>query len=1201
MKKLLNCLIFVLALVLCAGVVYAEEEQVAAAASDVHSHCVCGGLQSSDHTCADVEFQPLTADCYETYKYQDQNGADKSTAKSLPSGHYYLTANYSFSGTVNIVAGQKVTLCLNGYKMTTSGRSFAVNGELTICDCQGDGQLYSKYTGNCPTVYTGSGGKYTIYGGTFSAAASNIHEFGGCFGLSNDLIAQDCDLNDDGTVDNTTKKAAYAYIYGGKFIGTNLNSTDGSPSVSGSGACGFVAGSCTLYIYGGEFVGARAVLPQDGGTGGGGIIANTGTTYIYGGKFTGSTDSQGAIWTNNSKLHIAGNPVFENNNNADIFLHYCNDFYVDNAMTNETPIRIAGSSDNFTQIHLSAAEDAAHFVGSHGLTMGKPNANNIMTFTRDRSYCECGGTISAEAKALSGHVCTDKTWAILSQGNMKDRFTTTPTTTGETSKTKYYLKEKEVWIYLSGNVNLNYPIEVSDGYTLHIDLNGYTITHSSATATMFRVFGKLTICDSYGGGKAVGIRKADSEAVCIYALNYNTKASALCTPEIALYSGTLTGFNVTSATNRTVTVSKQGGVVQLGNNSGNKSAVFNMYGGTIRDGHATQGGNVLVGHGSMNMYDGVITGGTATTYGGNIRINSNNVVSLYGGEIANGLCTTVSNYGGNIYMSSGTLTMDHATLSGGCAQHGGNLYVNSGTVNISNSTLTGGKTGYTFTRNADGTVSYSTTDAPGGNGGNIFNAEGTVTLTDCTLDDGYSQGKDRANGIGGHVYNRYKMTMDGCTISDGVAFRGGAIGIRDNSSTGAGYTEITDCTFTGNSASIFGNTVGTWTDKNGCDIIIENCSFDDSANTTGHVIGLDNGGCTNPINFTIKNSTITAGGGNAICCDYGTLNLEGTLDVSDALVGLNLTGTAQIVADKFNPAKPISVVSTINEIGTSATDKGACFTHETLGVNWADGTLYLTGLLQGKNGTYRNIATAIAAGENYVKLVSDHKGDAEITGKLYLDLNGNTFTGDITGTGTLYGMDSATDKYSADNMGHFTGTVSCAMEQNELTRASGLPRRYMAIADDTGYTFHRFWLGITSMHLKPGANGVGYKAAFYGDEMVRNQVVGYGYNLWIGENDNKLSAGKDGTFTSGKEVTARLQNFDVANYGETAINGSVYLTLEGDTTIESSSYTFTLRSMVELIADKADSYDESQLSALRDMLSRFEKAVSGWNINNLLQ
>ena len=123
------------------------------------------------------------------------------------------------------------------------------------------------------------------------------------------------------------------------------------------------------------------------------------------------------------------------------------------------------------------------------------------------------------------------------------------------------------------------------------------------------------------------------------------------------------------------------------------------------------------------------------------------------------------------------------------------------------------------------------------------------------------------------------------------------------------------------------------------------------------------------------------------------------------------------------------------------------------------------------------------------------RGGAEITDKLYLDLNGNTLTGDITGAGTLCGMDSATDKYSTDTMGRITGTVSCAVEQQFKTNVSGLTRRYMAIADDTGYTF---------------------------------------------------------------------------------------------------------RGLVEQIAANASAYTEAQLSALRDMLTRFESTTSQWNVDGIM-
>ena len=101
----------------------------------------------------------------------------------------------------------------------------------------------------------------------------------------------------------------------------------------------------------------------------------------------------------------------------------------------------------------------------------------------------------------------------------------------------------------------------------------------------------------------------------------------------------------------------------------------------------------------------------------------------------------------------------------------------------------------------------------------------------------------------------------------------------------------------------------------------------------------------------------------------------------------------------------------------------------------------------------------------------------------------------MSGGGALYGVDSATDMYTTDTMGRITGTVSCKVQTQFKTDVTGQVRRYMAIADDNGYTFHRFYLGITHMSLKPGANGVGYKAVFYGDEMVLSRVTGYGYTL----------------------------------------------------------------------------------------------------------
>ena len=130
--------------------------------------------------------------------------------------------------------------------------------------------------------------------------------------------------------------------------------------------------------------------------------------------------------------------------------------------------------------------------------------------------------------------------------------------------------------------------------------------------------------------------------------------------------------------------------------------------------------------------------------------------------------------------------------------------------------------------------------------------------------------------------------------------------------------------------------------------------------------------------------------------------------------------------------------------------------------------------------------------------------------------------------------------------------------------------------------------------------GVGYKAAFYGDEKVLEQVTGYGYTLWLGEDGKKLSASKDGAFTSGEVVTARVQNFDVEHYGEAKVNGAVFIKLLDGTVIESSIQSFTLRDLIEQINGQVDCFTDAQLLALKTMCKQFQNAMKDWSIANIL-
>ena len=126
MKKSILALLLVVCLIVCFGAFTASAEET----SSEHVHCVCGGAHTgaAEHTCEELTWQPLPEG---TVNFG-----------SLDSGNYYLTADYTRSGSIYIVPGAKVNLCLNGHKLTTGGRSIAVNGELNICDCDGNGGKY---------------------------------------------------------------------------------------------------------------------------------------------------------------------------------------------------------------------------------------------------------------------------------------------------------------------------------------------------------------------------------------------------------------------------------------------------------------------------------------------------------------------------------------------------------------------------------------------------------------------------------------------------------------------------------------------------------------------------------------------------------------------------------------------------------------------------------------------------------------------------------------------------------------------------------------------------------------------------------------------------------------------------------------------------------------------------------------------------
>ena len=263
--------------------------------------------------------------------------------------------------------------------------------------------------------------------------------------------------------------------------------------------------------------------------------------------------------------------------------------------------------------------------------------------------------------------------------------------------------------------------------------------------------------------------------------------------------------------------------------------------------------------------------------------------------------------------------------------------------------------------------------------------------------------------------------------------------------------------------------------------------------------------------------------------------------------------------------------------------------------------LYKNGELSVGGEDFEDLMSKYDSTVHSIKLFANTKAELTLNDVLFLDLNGYDLTGIIDTNGySVYIMDSTTDGYTCDSIGYFNCLDSegnpVVPVSNFKTDRTGSVKRYMTIADENGYSFHRFYLGVTHASIKPGAGGVGYKAVFAGDEMVRAVIDSYGYSLRL-EGFEPVNAEKSGSPVSGKAFTLRLNNFDVENYSEAGLTAQVYITVNGEK-ISASAYTTTVKDMIQAVDVTAFQYTAAQFGALKAWLSEFNVPKT-WNLTNI--
>jgi len=237
-------------------------------------------------------------------------------------------------------------------------------------------------------------------------------------------------------------------------------------------------------------------------------------------------------------------------------------------------------------------------------------------------------------------------------------------------------------------------------------------------------------------------------------------------------------------------------------------------------------------------------------------------------------------------------------------------------------------------------------------------------------------------------------------------------------------------------------------------------------------------------------------------------------------------------------------------------------------------------------GSFYDAYAAASDGQTVKLLTTVGEGDPielEMTHDLYIDLDGWYFYADVTANGyTVYGKDSNTDTYDSEDYGavELSGQVTVVSQDG-----------YMAYDWGQGtYSFHAYELKLLAVSLDAANDALGYKAQFFGDEVVCSMVTGFGFNMGV---QLQKTYTKAGTLTNGQIFTLRLKNILACNGGEMDITASAFVSF-GETTKTTDPHSTTMRATVEAVNDNWDSYTDDQRAAVLDLYAKHSAVIDGW-------
>ena len=276
--------------------------------------------------------------------------------------------------------------------------------------------------------------------------------------------------------------------------------------------------------------------------------------------------------------------------------------------------------------------------------------------------------------------------------------------------------------------------------------------------------------------------------------------------------------------------------------------------------------------------------------------------------------------------------------------------------------------------------------------------------------------------------------------------------------------------------------------------------------TFKHANGFWHKGCDGSITTTTNPATCTENGSKTTKCACGIINKTETISASGHTPGAAATCTSAqtctVCGEVINPASghvwnkenicendsSHKLVAQVYNYSTTTNDAGEVVE------SWTAGEKYMT------------LADALSKvrDKGYIVMLNSSDAETEITGTVYIDLNGKDII-NLTVSGTLYGMDSATNDLGVTNTyGEITGTITETGSVEtvfEWDRGAHAGNTYVKIVDEEtqAISFHRIRFGVDSYTYYTKGSSVmdvvDFSATYLGDGAVLNAITALGMNV----------------------------------------------------------------------------------------------------------